>query len=71
MTALRCCYTVKCFVQLVSQRFGNVVARQTYPATAKIVARQVARAESRTSSNQRLGSELYRICSVITEKWVV
>ena len=43
---------VTCFVQLVSQCFGDIVAGQvhetfhrvTYPATAKIVARQVARA---------------------------
>ena len=41
---------MKCFVQLVSQCFSDIVAGQvvsfhgvTYPATAKIVARQVAR----------------------------
>ena len=46
------CYTVKCFVQLVSQCIGDVVAGQiarnisqcNIPSTAKIVARQVARA---------------------------
>ena len=44
---------MKCFVQLVWQCFGNIVAGRfaqnisqciKYPATAKIVARQVARA---------------------------
>ena len=47
----RGCYTVECFVQLVSQCFCDIIAGQvarnislcTYPATAKIVARQIAR----------------------------
>ena len=50
---LRRRYTVKCFVQLVSQCFGDIVAGQVArnifhsvisPVTAKIFARQVARA---------------------------
>ena len=52
---LRRCYTVQCFVELISQCVATQVARNTlhgvtYLATAKIVARQVARtvAESRT-----------------------
>ena len=40
------CYTVKCFVQRVLQCFGEIMAGEV--ATAKIVARQVARAVAET-----------------------